>query len=320
MPEQHDKAYRLLFSFPQMVEELIHQLLGGDWTERLDFATLEKVSERSVGSKSLGGRTFRREKDLVWRSKYHAEPGWFYVYLHFEFQARPDPLMALRSMIYKGLTLEDFARRKELTQSGKLPPVLSIVVYTGGRPWTAATSLEDLVEPMLDGTPDGFDLLGYSLIDEARIRSGDLKDPESLIGCLSRLEQSHDLGALVDETKRLGRKLAGQEHKALREAFAVLINESIVPQLLPDQQLPPVHDLMEVPSMLAESALEWRQGWFSEGKEEGQRDLVGRQLVKRFGPLTPQVEKRLHAASSRELTVWGERLLDASSLEDVFNA
>ena len=65
MAEEHDKSHRLLFSFPRMIEDLIRLCLGGDWVERLDFATLEKVPERLL-SKELR----RREEDVLWRLRY----------------------------------------------------------------------------------------------------------------------------------------------------------------------------------------------------------------------------------------------------------
>lgn len=321
MPEQHDKSYRLLFSFPEMVEELIRHLVGGGWVERLDFATLEKVSERSVGTHGSGSEVLRREKDLLWRLRYDEGTGWFYVYIHIEFQSRPEKLMAIRNVVYKTLQFEDLARGRKFTASGKLPPILSTVVYTGRRLWTAATSLEDLVEAMPGDAPKGFDLLGYQLIDGARFPVDTIEDPTSLVAALLRLEQSQDLGALATEADRLGKLLEDFEEPGLRQAFAVLINESLAPDL------PSVHDFMEVPPMLAETVQEWREGWKREGLEEGRREgllngqraLLSRQLVKRFGPLTPKLEKRLGAATSRELNSWAERLLDAASIAEIFD-
>lgn len=334
MTEHHDKSYRLLFSFPEMVEELIRYLVGGQWVERLDFRTLEKVSERSVGSSGVDGSPFRREKDLLWRLKYDSGTRWFYIYIHIEFQSQPERWMAVRNVIYKSLQFEELARGKEFTDSGKLPPVLSVVVYTGRSPWMAALSLMDLVEPMPDDAPGGFDLLSYQLIDGSRFPVDRIEDPNSLIAALLRLEQSRDLETLAKEAARLGHSLEDTEDVGLRRAFAVLINESLAPEL------PPVHDFMEVPPMLAERFQEWREDWKRAGLEEGRREgrregleqglergvlngqrrLLAKQLIKRFGPLTPQVGDRLDSATSEELSAWGEQLLDAASITEVFDS
>ncbi|MCI5148534.1 MAG: DUF4351 domain-containing protein, partial [Candidatus Electrothrix sp. MAN1_4] len=46
--------------------------------------------------------------------------------------------------------------------------------------------------------------------------------------------------------------------------------------------------------------------------------LLLRQLRKRFGELPGWVEERLRQASSGMLETWSERILTASSLEEVF--
>jgi hypothetical protein len=56
-----------------------------------------------------------------------------------------------------------------------------------------------------------------------------------------------------------------------------------------------------------------------EGRMEGQADLLTRQLTKRFGPLAPEIQARLTQATSDQLERWGERLLDAESLDGVFD-
>jgi hypothetical protein len=44
---RHDPAYKRLFSHPALVEELICGFLEGDWIERLDFSTLERIGARN---------------------------------------------------------------------------------------------------------------------------------------------------------------------------------------------------------------------------------------------------------------------------------
>ncbi|MEB3228548.1 MAG: DUF4351 domain-containing protein [Synechocystis sp.] len=62
-----------------------------------------------------------------------------------------------------------------------------------------------------------------------------------------------------------------------------------------------------------------RQEGLQEGRQEGELLFLKRLLIQKFGPLTPDVDARLTAASIAELEAWGDRLLGADSLEDVFN-
>ncbi len=59
-----------------------------------------------------------------------------------------------------------------------------------------------------------------------------------------------------------------------------------------------------------------KQG-YHEGQAHG-RDLLLRQLGRRFGPLPALAVYRVSNASADELIEWGERILDAESLDDVF--
>jgi predicted transposase/invertase (TIGR01784 family) len=56
------------------------------------------------------------------------------------------------------------------------------------------------------------------------------------------------------------------------------------------------------------------------GLEEGRQAVIQRQLAKRFGrnALAPQFEERLSKATSEQLDLWAEKLLDAKSVDEVF--
>jgi hypothetical protein len=56
-----------------------------------------------------------------------------------------------------------------------------------------------------------------------------------------------------------------------------------------------------------------------EGRVEGQQEMLRELLVERFGALPPAVEERIANAQLPELKAWANALLDASSLDSVFN-
>ena len=56
-----------------------------------------------------------------------------------------------------------------------------------------------------------------------------------------------------------------------------------------------------------------------EGKLEGECTLLERQIVKRFGPVTEDIRIRLRTATTDQLEIWAERILDASTLADIFS-
>ena len=57
-----------------------------------------------------------------------------------------------------------------------------------------------------------------------------------------------------------------------------------------------------------------------QGRVDGERALLERQLRRRFGSLSPAVAARLGEASASDIEIWAERVLDADTLDDVFNS
>lgn len=70
----------------------------------------------------------------------------------------------------------------------------------------------------------------------------------------------------------------------------------------------------------AEGRQEGRQEGLQEGRQEGAAEVLGRLLCRRFGALSPTVQKRLAKASPEQLAQWGEAVLDAKTLKQVFSA
>ncbi len=54
------------------------------------------------------------------------------------------------------------------------------------------------------------------------------------------------------------------------------------------------------------------------GRLQSRTELITRQLTKRFGPLPADVMARITSADVATLDRWGDRLLDAGSLAEVF--
>lgn len=57
---------------------------------------------------------------------------------------------------------------------------------------------------------------------------------------------------------------------------------------------------------------------FAEGEAEGELKLLRKQLIRRFGLLPEWVEAKLAAADSAQLEAWGERVLEAATLDEIF--
>ena len=61
-----------------------------------------------------------------------------------------------------------------------------------------------------------------------------------------------------------------------------------------------------------------REEGISQGRVQGERAVLERQLRRRFGRLPPAVGETLGAASAADLEAWADNVLDAVTLDDVF--
>ncbi len=69
---------------------------------------------------------------------------------------------------------------------------------------------------------------------------------------------------------------------------------------------------------LEQGRLEGRQEGQLEGRQEGEAAILIRLLTLRFGPLDESSLLRIRQADAETLLQWGERVLTAVVLEDVF--
>ncbi|MEJ1964080.1 MAG: Rpn family recombination-promoting nuclease/putative transposase [Gammaproteobacteria bacterium] len=303
----HDHSYKLLFSHPKMVRDLLEGFVGGPWLDELDFSTLERVSDSYV-SDDLRARA----DDVVWRIRC----GQDHVYLLVEFQSTVEPFMAVRVLTYVGLLYQDLVRKKESSSCGRLPAILPIVLHSGSRRWRAAEELAALLDDAPRGIEQYRPQLRYLLIDEGGFDDGELSRQRNLVALLFRIESCRQRSRLEYLVGMLVKWLHGPEHESLRRAFAVWL-EKVILARLPDTGAGAV--LWERPTMLSEWLDEWGEEMRREARQKGEANLLSRMLQKRFGELPEWVGEHLRNASPDQLEQWGERLMDVTSLRDLFN-
>ena len=233
--------------------------------------------------------------------------------------------MAVRVLAYVALLYQDLLRTRQIDLKHGLPPVLPVVLHNGSTRWSAAEDVDALIAPMPRGFEQYCPSLRYLLIDEGRYDDGSLANHDSLIAALFRLEQCRDYERIEPLVRHLIWKLNQTGQESLRRAFALWLSKVILARL-PGEQRPTINPLWGKQTMLSERFDEWEAQFLSRGRQEGIREghqageatLLTRQLQKLFGDLPESVRARIRAAPSEELERWGERLLDVSSLDELF--
>ncbi|HEX6903974.1 MAG TPA: Rpn family recombination-promoting nuclease/putative transposase [Thermoanaerobaculia bacterium] len=298
----HDTGYKMLFSHPEMVADLLRGFVHEDWVAQLDFSTLEKVPASFISTKR-----HKRESDIIWRLRWRGRDQWLYVYLLLEFQSKPDPFMAVRVMTYVGLLYQELIRQHHLTPSGLLPPVLPIVIYNGKDLWGGAQEIAELIETVPGGLESYRPRLRYCLLDEGRIALSDLESLRNLTAALIRLERSRHPEDVRGVLESLSLWLNEPGLSELRRSFSTWVNQILLPSRLPGVQIPEAKDLEEVKSMLAERVVEWTQEWKQEGVQKGIEESAERlrkvllsKLEQRFGPLPEDARRRIESIGSIE--------------------
>jgi len=322
----HDHSYKLLFSHPEMVADLLRGFVHDDWVKDLDFASLERVGDGYVTDDLR-----ERLDDIVWRVR--LGPEWLYVYLLIEFQSKVDPFMAVRVLAYLGLLYQDIIRTGGLTADRLLPPVLPIVLYNGKPRWTAATEVADLIATAPKGLDRYCPRLRYLLLDEGRYADSELALLRNLAAALFRLENSRTPQDVEQVLTALVEWLKASGQDSLRRAFTVWLKRVLLPGRMPGVDFNNLNDLQEVNSMLAERVIEWTEEWEQqgiqkgielgrekgrqEGRQEGEASLLFRLMELRFGSLDETIRSMLQTADAETLLRWGEKVLVAHSAEDV---
>ncbi len=314
---QHDVSYRTLFSHRYLVESLIRGFLPAEWIEGLDFTTLVSVSEaHPTDDWSL------RFNDCVWRLRWQDEGPWLFIYLMLEFQSTDEPFMAVRIMGYEGLLYEHLIRALGLKREDELPAIIPVVLYNGASPWKSKTDVFDLIAPTFPGMSEYLPRLRYKVIDIRRLPLAELERMNNAVAGLFRLEASQSLVRSHAALKDLQNLLDPQEHATLRRDIARWICEVLWPSRMPGVNLKGARQLEEVSSMITENAWDWTAEWRMQGHEEGRKEgeaaLLLRQVERKFGTVDAEVQRKLRDADADQLLDWGDRFVDADSVEAIF--
>jgi len=276
--QRYDTTLKTLFQAPP--QQLLRLLVGGQAREML---TVEYPTVRM------------RRPDLVVR----LTDGRLY---HLELQSDNDAAMPWRMLEYYGLLYQRY---------GQQP--LQHVLYVGERPMTLVAQIDHATllfeyEAIDVRTLDGQPLLHSTVLED------------NILALLCRG------GATRATVQYILARIANLSGTAQTEALTTLLILAGLRQLQPlvreeTQQMAIILDIENNPflrDIFEEGRQEGRQEGHQEGQIEGERALVRRQLVRRFGVLPAWTEQHIAAADTTALEQWGLRLLDATSLEEVF--
>lgn len=331
-PSPHDALYKKVFQEPANAAAILQLALPP--------ALVASIRGLALEHGSFVDEALRyRHTDLLFRATLGGEDA--LVYFLLEHQSAVDRLMAARALRYVSRVIDAWLDGNP--DADRIPAVITVVLFQGPGAWTGARSLSELVrmprelESARPFTPE-LTIAVHELARPAHEAIAALAAPPIARIALMFLKCARDgdgvLGALEPARDLL------REQVALPAGAEALIALWSYIYEITDRTLEDVRREVdrvigaEVASTVKSLAQRLREEGLEEGIEKGIergiergiekgiekgiRQLVETQLCTKFGELPQAIRERLAAASSTDLERWGQRLLTAGRLQDVF--
>lgn len=325
--QPHDAVVRRILGQPENAASELRSILPAGLIAHIDIHGLVLQPGSFVDD------TLRhRHTDLLFRTT--VDGGDAYVYVLIEHQRTPDPLMALRMMVYQTQIwqrhLDDAAAAGEPAPR-TLPLIVPIVIYQGDRKWAAPTDVADLLEvDAATRTELGgllprvrFELDDLTILDDAELAARPLTPATRItfVG-LRRAPGDTDVTRwLVDWTDDLRAVGAdsGGRHLVVFWEYVMTVSKTPVERVAEFSATlgpEPEEAVMTTGAQLiAQGIVKGR----AEGEARGRAELFLTMLESRFGNLDHTTRERVQTATAAEITGWSTRLVrGVTDLADVF--
>jgi predicted transposase YdaD len=239
--------------------------------------------------------------------------GTAYVYCLVEHKSAPDRRIGLQLLGYLSAIWKRLGTQPEHQE--KLPLVVPLVIYHGETrwkgPWRFSESLDasqEQISSLLD--------FPIPVLDVGHVERRRLSSQPHLRGGLLLMRYAMRLPEGEDPVEALARML--EDMRGMSDEFLVSVGfymfqyvqvagESMREAIR--RGMPEIEEEMLSPAAREKLA---------EGRALGKAETLLRQLIRKFGPVAPDLQQRVQQASLAELDTFLDRILDAKSIEDVF--
>lgn len=320
MAHLHDSGYKYLFSHAELVQELLEAFAPPGLSALLDYSTLRLESGNYVTPAMKP-----RADDVVWSVAWQGER--IYLYLLMEFQSTVDQAMPARMMQYVAALYDHLLRSRAADAAEGLPPVLPIVLYNGDARWQQSSELYDLIRPHPAVLKAFQPRLKFWLLDEGAFGASHLEAMQRVMAAIFCFEHTPDTVAAKRAIRNLAAAIASSPFKRRLDRVVMRWIKYRLKSKMPGLTLPETEELMAGTTMLETNIDRWEaaaiakgmQQGIQQGMQQGERLLLQRLLARRFGVLTAEHVARIAVATPFQLETWGDRVLDAQSLDEVFD-
>jgi len=320
--QPHDKLFKALTDDPRLAGALIRERLPREIVALLSDHPPQPVDGSFIDQDLRGSQS-----DRLFKVRTGAGDE-AYLYALVEHKSAPDPGLPLQLLGYMVRIWQRHAGH-DPARLRALPAIIPLVLYHGARTWTVPTAFRDLIAAddavhrhHLDFS---YVLTDLGQIDDERLsRLATLR--AGLLALKYALRETDPWPVLVSILEAL----PGND-PLVRPLLVYILSvyEGVDRPML----IKAIHQAQpeEAGTMVSLAAREWiaegeakgeAQGMaqgLAKGLHEGQARTLLRQLARRFGPLSDTVRARVETADLEALERWLDRVLDAPTLEAVFD-
>ncbi|MGN7613701.1 Rpn family recombination-promoting nuclease/putative transposase [Magnetococcales bacterium HHB-1] len=303
--QPHDKLIKAFLSRPKLANTMLRERLPKALAEQLDPGPPELIEGSYIDAKLKG-----RYADRLFKTKC-VDGEDLYLYTLFEHKSQPESRIATQLLPLMTNIIMDLDAQQDY--KGLLPPVIAIVLYHGRKKWSIEPRFSALVNAKTKIKPFLLDF-PFILIDLGKIADEALSHQPELRGVLLILKyvyypEEHERILLMaaKDLRGVDRDLLLKILRYLGATYGMLdknIARQFVRTIRPEEE----NEMMSI----------FAQEMMAKGEIQGEAKLLQRLLHKKFKSIPVWASDKLKTADSKSLEIWGDRILDASSIDEIF--
>ncbi len=302
--QPHDKFLKLSLGEPRVAQEFFTEHLPPTVLEKMNLATL-KLENRSFIDENFKNS----EADVIYSVQVAQTTA--YLYLLCEHQSTVDPLIAFRLGSYRMRLMELHLKQNP---GQPLPLVYPLVIYTGQAPWNAPLNIFELFGNQQALAEEWF-FKPFQLLDIHQLDDEDIRRRQwcGLVEFSLKYKQVRDFKQFLKTLLPWVREIEQQGSPGFSLGKIVLkytvdgvegqdfdfFKESIREYLSP---------------ALGEEIMTLAQ----ELQQKGEATVITRLLKHRFHDVPESYLTQIKQADEETLLSWSDKILDAQSLEEIF--
>ena len=248
------------------------------------------------------------------------------VYILLEHKSYPDKFVAFQLARY----ILKIWEQSPLDKNQKLPLIFPLVLYHGKSRWNYKKELIDLVEKTNSALWRKHTLnFEYFVCDISQIPAEEIKGVAMLQAALSLMKYIQKPNELLPRLVGIFELLFLMPRQNVLQFLSKVIKYlSVSSKIITTSEIDKaMNTAIKQKKKRVDLYEEFIQRWKSEGLEvgkkegiqEGEKNLLFRQITKRFGKISKQVSSQIENLSIANLETLGEKLFDFSTMSDVEN-